>query len=151
MLKFKNKTLDKMYIGVGVTLLVGLTIFSFVTTNSIKEVESKRLTVLDSKEVTKLWVVEDIRSLLQVKDERTYKIAKDSCHFTDDLKKSIYGNSFDGTKYFYGEEVSFIDAQYSLENDKYLLLANVKKGDKNYILNILVSLSNNLIYDISFI
>lgn len=150
-LKFKNTLLDKIYIGVGVTLVVGLTLFSAINSNTIKNIESERLTVLDAKEVAKLRVVEDIRLFLMVKDERSYIEAKEKCNFTKGYKDSVFGNSYNGSKYFYAESISIIDAQYSMEDDKFFIVANASKNGENYILNIVVSVSNGLIYDISLI
>lgn len=148
---FKNTLLDRIYVGVGVTIVLGLTVFSVVSSSTIKEVEATRLTMLDSKEVSKLAIVESVRYLLMVKDEKSYAIAKDNCNFTKEYKNEIYGSSFNGSKYFYADGVSMIDAQYSLDGEKYFLVANATKGAKNYLLNIVVSTSGGLIYDISLV
>ena len=150
-LKFKNTLLDKMYVGVGVTLIVGLTIFSVINSNTIKNIESDRLTVLDSKEVAKFSVVEDIRLFLMIKDEKSYMKAKAECYFTKEYKDSVFGNSYNGSKYFFADSVSFVDAQYSMEDDKFFIVANASKNNEDYLLNIIVSVSNGLIYDISLI
>ena len=150
-LKFKNTLLDKMYVGLGVTLIIGLTVFSVINSNTVKNIESDRLTLLDAKEVAKLNVVEDIRLFLMIKDEKSYIEAKDRCNFTKEYKNSVFGSSYNGSKYFYADSVSIVDAQYSMEDDKFFIVANASKNGANYILNIVVSVSNGLIYDISLI
>ncbi|MDM9944000.1 hypothetical protein [Clostridioides difficile] len=121
----------------------------------INSIYSKRITTLDRKETTKLWVIEDIRSFLLITDENSYIKAKKDSHFTDDLKYKIFGAKYDESKFYAAEEVSIQEAEYTLESSAkdeiYCIKAISKKEDKKYIHKYLVFVSNNYIYDIKVI
>lgn len=148
-----------------VILIVFLSIF-LVQNKSLSDAEKSRDTRLAIYESSKLWVVEDIRSYLQVKDEASYKTAREDSHMTSELKSGLYGSEFNYANFAQAKKVSFADAQYSLaktdDNSSYLekgnsnstefkiyLLANVTMQDGTVkALNLIVSLKNNQIYDV---
>ncbi|MFA8998086.1 hypothetical protein ACEI87_10445 [Clostridioides difficile] len=135
------------------SLLVTLNII--YTNKRIDDIYSKRTTSLDRKERTKLWVIEDIRSFLSVKDTESYLKSKLNSHFTDDLKYKIYGTEYDASKFFEADEVSIQEAEYTIDSTEhdeiYCVKAISKRDDKNYIHKYLVFVSDNYIYDIKAI
>lgn len=134
---------------VSIMVLVVSMGLSVMETEKLKEIERVRDTSLDERELRKLEVIGEIARLYTVKDEKTYKEAKKKSKCTEELKSRLYGSSFDGTKYFYGEEVRVLDAQYSMEGEEsYYILSEVKKGGASYILRSLVYVSGGQIYEI---
>lgn len=131
-------------------IIMGVIISTLVSNSKIRTVIATRDTRLDVYEATKLWVIDDMRTYLTISDEKSYTDVKRNVHMTPDLKNSLFKSDFSSFSPTGIKEVSFVDAQYSLDdkgNFMVYLLANVK-GDKTKELNFLVSVNNNKIYDV---
>lgn len=135
-----------------IIFLVGATSYTLYQNHLNKEILSQRDTTLDLGEYTKLWVIEDLKLLFSIKDDNTYKTAKQNMHLTDELRTKLLSNSYDSIKdtLVNADKVGFIDAQYTLINDKsvYYVLADIYRGTEIYSLNALIYVDNNLISNI---
>ncbi|EQF29692.1 hypothetical protein QEW_4639 [Clostridioides difficile CD160] len=155
-LKPKKKSFFIRLLTIIIIIISFLSVLNITFLNKrINSIYNKRITTLDRKETTKLWVIEDIRSFLLIKDENSYIKAKKDSHFTDDLKYKIFGTQYDESKFYAAEEVSIQEAEYTLESSAkdeiYCIKAISKKEDKKHIHKYLVFVSNNYIYDIKVI
>lgn len=141
----------KVFIVISLTLSVGLFIYTLIVNSGIRDIENSRDTSLHVLEATKLWVVEDIRDYLLIRDKETYDMAKSFVHMSSELKKELFGNSFEGFRLTDIQSVSFVDAQYSLDSEediKIYLLVNVERPEGVSQLNFVVSVKDNTIYDL---
>jgi hypothetical protein len=131
-------------------LVIVAIILTLVLNTGIKSALSERDTRLDLFENTKMWAIEDVRAYLTVHDEKSYLNVRKTVHMTPELKQSIFGTNFSDFTVSGVKNVSFVDAQYSLGKDgtfMIYMLANAK-GTETKELNLLVSVNNNMIYDI---
>ncbi len=97
--------------GLTISIIIVVVVSTLSTNSAVKEIIKERNPVLDTSERTKLWIIEDIRSLLGIKDVSSYTNAKKSCHFTLDLVNKIYGNGYNASKFPKYDSISIIDAQ----------------------------------------
>ncbi|HBG5344182.1 TPA: hypothetical protein KQG29_001546 [Clostridioides difficile] len=150
-IKFSNRFFTIVIICI--SLLITLDIIH--TNKKIETVYSKRTTSLDKKERTKLWVIEDIRSFLSIKDTESYLKTKSNSHFTDDLKYKLFGKEYDASKFFGADEVSIQESEYTIDSTEqdeiYCVKAISKRDNKSSVHKYLVFVSNNYIYDIKAI
>lgn len=134
-------------------ILTGLTIFATTYTNrEIQKLDESRLTQLDMYEVTKLAVIEDIRTYLTIKTEKDYLFAKQNMNLHSELKRDLFGSGFDPINFYGASEVYVVDVQYTFQDNKgitkYYLILNVTKGNQTKQLELLVFVQNNQIFDI---
>lgn len=150
----KNSKLSrpiKIFSTLSITLIIGVIIYTLFVNNSIKNVVEMRDMRLDIYEYTKLWVVEDVRDYVLIKNKETYTNAKDSVHMNNETLNDLFGSEYDSSRHVGYSKVSFVDAQYTLERDGrviYYLTANVSKSGETKEINFMVFVSDNLIYDI---
>lgn len=141
----------KVITGVSIFSLLILFVTTLIVNSNIKGVEESRDKRLDMYELTKQWVIQDIRDYILIQDEEGYKETKGKVHMTRELKDELFGNAFNYSKHGGYTSISFIDSQYTLEKDgKFIvyLLANVTKDNQTKEMNFLVFIHNNSIYDI---
>lgn len=150
----KNNKLSrkvKIFSTLSIALIVGVVIYTLFVNNSVKSVLETRDMRLDFYEYTKMWVIEDVRAYILIKNKETYNNAKDSVHMNKETIEDLFGAEYDSAKHVGYSKVSFVDAQYTLERDgviKYYLTANVTKNGETKEIDFMVFVSNNIIYDI---
>lgn len=150
----KKRTIIKYTSILAVLALIGMVIVTVVLNKGAKDVLDSRETGLDSFESTKLWVLDDMREFLQIKDKEGYEVAKKemAMHLTTDMKNELFGSSFDSREFIGSSGVRFIDSQYSLDDKDgeytIYLLCNVTVEEELKILNMVVSVKDNKVYDI---
>lgn len=151
----KNIFLKRFFTIAIICIFLLVTLNIIYTNKKIDAIYSKRTTSLDRKERTKLWVIEDIRSFLFIKDTESYLKSKLNSHFTDDLKYKIYGKEYDASKFFGADEVSIQESEYTIDSTEhdeiYCVKAISKRDNKSSVHKYLVFVSNNYIYDIKAI
>lgn len=138
---------------IGLVAFLGLLVATLISNNAVDEVLQSRDTRLDVRENTKFWVMEDMRTYLEIDNVEDFKAAKDaiSPHLTQDVHSDLFGGDVYARAFSGFDQVSFVDAQYTVEGtDNFMvyLLANVKDGDTMKSLNMVVSVDKNKIYDI---
>jgi hypothetical protein len=141
----------KIFSILSITIILIVVITTIIINASIKNVIESRDTRLDTYEATKMWVIEDIRSYLLIRDKNSYIQSKQNMHMGSEVKSEIFGSEFEASNHQGYTNVSFLDAQYTLEKSGkviYYLLADVTKGEETKQLNFMVFVSNNTIYDI---
>lgn len=140
-----------IFVTVSFIILIGVLVATLVKNNKLREIKDNRINVLDTYELTKLWVIEDMRTYLSIKDDTSFYQAKDSVHFTSELKDILLGDKYNSENHAKLSNISVIDTQYTLGDSNkivFYMLLNVKDGDKIKELNAMIFVANNMIYNI---
>lgn len=131
-------------------LIVGAVIWTLIINAGIGSEADKRDKRLELYEVTKLGVIEDLRSYFTVGKDNFDKV-KENVNMTDDLKGQLFGSTYNATKMPTYEKVSFIDVQYTIDKTDevmFYVLCNVTKDGKTQQVNMLVTVSGSKVSDI---
>lgn len=151
MIKDQNKKRLLFLTLVCFLLFLGLVLYTSLQNTKISDVLESRDTLLDLNERTKLWVIDEVRNFLLVKDTESYSKAKSLSHMDSYMKYEFYGEVYNPLRYISADTVSIVDAQYTLETPNYSIyyvLAEITREEEVRQINFLVFVSNNLIYDI---
>lgn len=150
-----RKPLNKWVKVVVVVLVLFTIIFTLSTSFSDKarsKLEDTRVTSLDLYESTKFAVFSDVRDYLTIQTKEDYQTVKSKVNLIDWYKDSIFGTSYDTSKFYGAEKVTAVDLQYALEDNKgvtkYLLMLNVTKGDITKQIDMVVFTHKGVIFDI---
>jgi hypothetical protein len=135
------------------TLLVcaALLISALIANNGIQDLEKTRDTRLVHHEYDKEVIKLNIEQYLKVKDDASFKYAKEHTGMTNDLASKLYGEGYDSTRFYGASSVSYIDHQYTIdEKDSSViyLLVTVTKDNKPKKVNMVVFSKGGIIYDI---
>lgn len=107
----------------------------------------------------KIMVLEDLRSVLTMTNDKDFNEVKRDSKFTPEFKDVFFGASFNTYRSVKADSVSFIDAQYTLPSaeDNYSIQgkdvmfsieAEVRKGADTKRLSFVVLQKDGLVYDI---
>lgn len=143
----------KIVTAVSFILLAGVVIFTLLSNSSIKGLEDARDKRFDLYETTKIGVMEDIRAYLSVTDKDSYEKVKTTINMQSEIKSELFGSSYNATKFIGKASISFVDVQYTLEEDGTFIvysLVNVTKEGVTKEMNFLAFVANNQIYDLLF-
>lgn len=133
-----------------ISMLTIVGVIATLTINThIKDTLSNRVTILDTFEITKLWVIEDVRDYLSTTDS-TWESNKRNSHFSNELKARLYGANYSKDSFIQATNVSIVDCQYTLDTETYMFFvsANVTIDNQTKELRFIVYVDNNMIYDI---
>ncbi len=135
---------------IGVLGLVVALIGSFVSSRGVSNAEMQRTHFLAAQETVKEGVIADVRAYLMVSDNSSYLDARAKFRGTDEFKQLLYGSTYNSLKFLGAQQVSIVDAQYNIAEDKtvYYVLANVTRSGKTVPMNFLVYTSKGLVYDL---
>lgn len=136
--------------------LLAFTIYFVVQNHKINRINQARTTQLDIYESTLVWVADDLKSYLTVKDETSWENAKANSHMTDEYKQKLYGSSFNYANFYHFKSVSLTDAQYTFADKDadstsfklYVLATVIDENNKTKAINFIVFVQNNHIYNI---
>lgn len=120
--------------------------------NKIKSSLGTRNEFLDLQENTKQWLMQDLELWFLVNSESSYERAKEKMHLTKDLRTSLFGKDYNIAKnnFLGATEVIFADVQYTLDGSDtvYYVLADIKTDGTVKVINLLVYIADNKIYNI---
>lgn len=134
-------------------LLVGVVVFVFTSTSKNNKINESRVTVFDQFETTKQWIVSDVKNILTIDNEKTWRDVKANSHMDDSLKKEVFGDKYDPINFTNHKSVTVTDAQYEIQSEvegvvSYYIMVYANDGELRKKIDILVTVKNNTITDI---
>lgn len=130
---------------------MGFILTTLMTNAGLKDIINSRDSRLDLYEAIKIGVMDDMRAYLEVSNESTYNSAKANSKMSEEVKSILFGGSYNKENFANPSKVSFVDVQYSLEeNENFMvyLLVNLTVEDEIKILNFLVTVTDDEIVDV---